>query len=173
VTSSGDDEGGGTFSAGEVRTARLLVAAQFLLLALIALLPRGWGWPVPGWLRALGVLGVVVGAVVMLLAGTALGRGLTAVPIPNEHAQLRTGGLYGLVRHPIYSGLLLASGSYVVATGSGWRALAFGALVVLLTAKARWEEARLARRFAAYPEYAARTPRFVPRGPRRPGAPRA
>lgn len=171
MTPTGAD--GAAFSASEVRTARLLVAAQLLLLALIALLPRGWGWPVPAWLRVLGVLGVVVGAVVMLLAGTALGRGLTAVPIPNEHAQLRTGGLYRLVRHPIYSGLLLASGSYVVATGSGWRALAFGALVVLLTAKARWEEVRLARRFAAYPEYAARTPRFVPRGPRRGTGPRA
>lgn len=161
---SGDE---GTFSAGEVRTARLLVGAQFVLLGLIALLPRGWGWPVPVWLLVLGQLGLLAGVVVMLLAGTALGRGLTAVPIPNEHAQLRTGGLYRAVRHPIYSGLLLASGSYVVATGSGWRALAFGALVVLLTAKARWEEARLARRFAAYPEYAARTPRFVPRWPRR------
>lgn len=165
MSSSGED--GVAFSASEVRTARLLVAAQLLLLALIALLPRGWGWPVPGWLLVLGLLGLLGGVLVMLLAGTALGRGLTAVPIPNRHAQLRTGGLYGLVRHPIYSGLLLASGSYVVATGSGWRALAFSVLVVLLTAKARWEETRLARRFAAYPEYAARTPRFVPRWPRR------
>jgi protein-S-isoprenylcysteine O-methyltransferase Ste14 len=33
---------------------------------------------------------------------------------------------------------------------------------VLLTAKARWEERRLAQRFEGYAEYAARTPRFVP-----------
>ena len=167
MTTSGRPGEGDTFSVGEVRTARMLVAAQFVLLGLIALLPGGWGWPVPAWLRLLGLLGVLAGVVVMLLGGTALGRGLTAVPIPNEHAQLRTGGLYRVVRHPIYTGLLLASGSYVVATGSGWRALAFVGLVVLLTAKARWEEVRLARRFAAYPEYAARTPRFVPRWPRR------
>lgn len=167
MTSSDDPRDQGTFSAGEVRTARLLVAAQFVLLGLIALLPRGWGWPVPAWVRVLGLLGVLAGLVMMLLAGTALGRGLTAVPIPNEHAQLRTGGLYRVVRHPIYTGLLLASGSYVVARGSSWRALAFVGLLVLLAAKARWEEVRLARRFAAYPEYAARTPRFVPRWPRR------
>ena len=168
MVTSGKGSGDVEFSATEVRTARLLVTAQFVLLGLIALLPGGWGWHVPGWLRGLGLTGVLAGVVVMLLGGTALGRGLTAVPIPNEHAQLRTGGLYRVVRHPIYTVLLLASGSFVVATGSGWRALAFAALVALLTVKARWEEARLARRFAAYPEYAARTPRFVPGWPRRP-----
>ena len=168
MVTSGKGSGDVEFSATEVRTARLLVTAQFMLLGLIAFLPGGWGWHVPGWLRGLGLTGVLAGVVVMLLGGTALGRGLTAVPIPNEHAQLRTGGLYRVVRHPIYTGLLLASGSFVVATGSGWRALAFVLLVVLLTVKARWEEARLARRFAAYPEYAARTPRFVPGWRRRP-----
>lgn len=150
------------FSVAEVRTARLLVTAQLVLLGLIALLPGGWGWPVPRWLVGLGVVGVLVGLVIMVIGGTALGRGLTVVPIPNEHAQLRTGGLYRVVRHPIYTGLLLAAGSYAVASGSGWRALAFVGLVVLLTLKARWEETRLARRFVAYPAYAARTPRFVP-----------
>lgn len=157
-----DDSADVGFSAVEVRTARLLVAGQFALLAVIAVLPGGPRWPVPGWLFGLGAVGVLLGAVVMVLAGTALGRGLSAVPIPNEHAELRTGGLYRVVRHPIYAGLLLAVGSFVVATGGGWRAVAYVLLVVLLTVKARWEEVRLARRFAAYPAYAARTPRFVP-----------
>ncbi len=49
------------FSDGEMRTARLLVTAQFVLLGLIALLPGGWGWPVPVWLRWLGVAGAVAG----------------------------------------------------------------------------------------------------------------
>lgn len=149
-------------TAAEVRTARLLVTAQFVLLVLIALLPGGWGWPVPTWLRLLSAAGVLAGVAIMLLAGTALGRGLTAVPIPNQYAELRTGGLYRMVRHPIYTGLLLTTGAVTVISGSGWRALAFAALLALLTVKARWEEQRLTRRFAAYPDYAARTPRFVP-----------
>lgn len=149
-------------SSGEVRTARLLVTAQFALIGLAAALPGGDAWPVPGWLRVLAWLGVATGVGIMLLGGTALGRGLTAVPIPNRHAVLRTGGLYRIVRHPIYTGLLLTVGSFVVAAASWPRAGAFVALVVLITVKARWEEVRLARRFAAYPAYAARTPRFVP-----------
>lgn len=149
----------------DVPTARLLVTAQFVLLGLVVVLPGGWGWPVPRWLLLLAGVGVLAGLGVAAFAATALGRGLTAVPIPNRHAQLRTGGLYRLVRHPIYSGLLLAAGSFVVGTGSGWRAVAFVGLVVLLAGKARWEEARLARRFAGYAAYAARTPRFVPGWP--------
>ena len=76
---------------------------------------------------------------------------------------LRTGGLYRAVRHPIYSGLLLTAGSFTIASGSLPRLLALAALVALLTAKARWEERHLARRFADYPASAAHTPRFVPR----------
>lgn len=140
-----------------------------VLLALLVLLPGGEAWPVPSWLRVLCAAGVAVGLVVMVLAGTALGRGLTAVPLPNRHAVLRTGGLYRAVRHPIYTGLLLTTGSFTVASGSVPRALAFVVLVVLLRGKARWEEERLARAFPGYREYAARTPRFVPGGRRRGG----
>jgi protein-S-isoprenylcysteine O-methyltransferase Ste14 len=149
----------------ERRTALTLVAAQMLLIAAVAVLPGGtppWGWPTPGWLRVLGAAGGLAGLAVMALGGTALGRGLTAVPLPNRHAVLRTGGLYRWVRHPIYSGLLLAAGSLVVATGGGARLVAFVALATLLGVKARWEEERLARHFAGYRQYARRTPRFVP-----------
>jgi len=98
----------------------------------------------------------------MIIGATGLGRGLTATPLPNAHAQLRTGGLYRYARHPIYSGLLLTMASITVASGSGFRLLALGALVLLLTVKARWEETHLIQRFAGYADYAARTPRFVP-----------
>jgi protein-S-isoprenylcysteine O-methyltransferase Ste14 len=91
-----------------------------------------------------------------------LGRGLTATPLPNAHAELRTGGLYRFARHPIYTGLLLVMGAVTLASGSLFRLLVFGLLVALLHRKARWEESRLAERFAGYAEYAARTPRFVP-----------
>jgi len=107
-----------------------------------------------------------------VLGATALGRGLTALPLPNAQAQLRTGGLYRWVRHPIYSGLLLTAASIAASSGSVPRAVAFALLVTLLTIKARWEEARLQRRFEGYAEYARRTPRFLPRRRRSPLPPR-
>ena len=146
----------------DVRTARLLVAAQFVLIGILLVLPGRHDWPVPAALTVVCSVATAVGIGVMVLGATGLGRGLTATPLPNTHAQLQTGGLYRLVRHPIYSGLLLTMASITVSAGSGFRLLALAALVVLLTVKAGWEETRLAQRFAGYLDYAARTPRFFP-----------
>lgn len=154
--------------AHDVVTARALVGTQFALLGLLVLLPARADWPVSRWLTALGVACGVVGVAVMVAGATTLGRGLTALPLPSRRAQLRTGGLYRHVRHPIYSGLLLTAAAITIGSGSRLRALTFGALVVLLTIKARWEETRLAGRFEEYADYADRTPRFVPRRRRLP-----
>ncbi|HYO18726.1 MAG TPA: methyltransferase, partial [Dermatophilaceae bacterium] len=124
----------------DVRTARLLVTGQFVLIGILVLLPRRDDWPVPGALIAVCSVTTVVGLVVMVIGATGLGRGLTATPLPNAHARLRTGGLYRYVRHPIYSGLLLMMASITVASGSVFRLLTLGVLVLLLTVKARWEE---------------------------------
>lgn len=154
-------------SRSDVRTARLLVTAQFVLLGALVLLRGRDDWLVPHALAVACTAAVVVGLAVMVLGGTMLGRGLTATPLPNAHAQLRTRGLYRFVRHPIYSGLLLTAAAVTVASGSAFRLVIFGLLVLLIARKARWEESRLAARFEGYAAYAARTPRFVPFLPRR------
>jgi protein-S-isoprenylcysteine O-methyltransferase Ste14 len=150
-------------ASGDVRIARLLVAGQFVLIGILVLLPGRHDWPVPATLKVACSIATIVGLAVMVVGATGLGRGLTATPLPNAHAKLRTGGLYRYVRHPIYSGLLLTMASITVASGSVSRLLTLGVLVLLLTVKARWEETRLMRRFQGYADYAARTPRFVPR----------
>lgn len=152
----------GSPASGDVRTARLLVAGQFVLIGILVVLPNGDDWPVPTALTVACSAATVLGLAVMVIGATGLGRGLTATPLPNAHAQLRTGGLYRYARHPIYSGLLLMMASITVAAGSGLRLLTLAALVLLLNVKARWEETRLAQRFEGYADYAAHTPRFVP-----------
>ena len=149
------------------RTAWLLVIGQFTLLALIILLPGRASSNLPTGLAVVGSAAEVAGILVMVVAATALGRGLTAAPLPNEHAQLRTGGLYRYVRHPIYSGLLLFAIARTLAHGSVWVAAACVLLIALINVKARWEERHLAARFPAYPAYANHTPRFIPWSNRR------
>jgi len=146
----------------DTRTARLLVAGQFALIGILVLLPARHDWPVPAALVVACAVATVAGLLVIVIGAMGLGRGLTATPLPNAHAQLRTGGLYRYARHPIYSGLLLTMTSITVASGSVFRLLTLGVLVLLITVKARWEEKRLTRRFEGYASYAARTPRFVP-----------
>jgi protein-S-isoprenylcysteine O-methyltransferase Ste14 len=157
-----DDAAGDGPTPSDVRAARLLVAAQFVLIGVLVLLPRRHDWPVSAALTLVCSLITVLGLGVMVIGATGLGRGLTAAPLPNAHAQLRTGGLYRYSRHPIYSGLMLTMASITVASGSAFRLLPLGVLVLLLTFKARWEETHLTRRFDGYADYAARTPRFVP-----------
>jgi len=150
-------------ASSDVWTARLLVAGQFVLIGILVLLPGRNDWPVPPALKVACSVATIVGLAVMVIGATGLGRGMTATPLPNAHAQLRTGGLYRYARHPIYSGLLLTMASITVASGSGFRLLTLGVLILLLSVKARWEETRLIQRFEGYADYAARTPRFVPR----------
>jgi protein-S-isoprenylcysteine O-methyltransferase Ste14 len=154
------EEGGQTHK--DVWTARLLVACQFVLIGILVLLPGRHNWPVPIGLTVACTVATMAGLAVMVIGATGLGRGLTATPLPNAHAQLRTGGLYRYARHPIYSGLLLTMASITVVSGNGLRLLTLGMLVLLLAVKARWEETRLTQRFEGYASYAARTPRFIP-----------
>jgi protein-S-isoprenylcysteine O-methyltransferase Ste14 len=150
------------------RTARLLVAGQAALLAALAVLPRRHDWPLPPVLRATAVLLAGSGVGVVAAASTSLGKGLTALPIPNERAELRTGGLYRYVRHPVYTGVLSAALARTVLLRNRWAVPVTAGLVALLTVKARFEEAHLRARFAGYDAYARRTPRFAP-SVRRPG----
>jgi protein-S-isoprenylcysteine O-methyltransferase Ste14 len=149
-------------SGSDRRRARLLVIGQFALLTELAALPRRADWPVPVGLRRVGNAAVAAGLALSLGGASALGPGLTALPLPSERAALRTGGVYRWVRHPIYSGILLAAVARAVTSGNRWSIPVAVTLAVLLREKARFEEHHLAVRFAGYPDYAARTPRFVP-----------
>ena len=146
----------------EGRTAWGLVAAQMGLLAVVVASPPGDAWEVPSWLGLVGDA-ARVGGLGLLVAGlVTLGRSLSPFPVPTPGAQLRTTGVYRLVRHPIYAGLIALAGAWALTSGSVLTVVATGALTGVLLVKARFEEARLEARFPGYVSYAERTPRFVP-----------
>lgn len=141
------------------------VLMQFLLLALLILSPRSS--EIYGDLRpALSILGLVfigAGLAVILYSFFALGKSLTASPVPKQDGQLVTGGLYARVRHPIYFGLLLAAIGVVLDAGPWPQIIFLVLLFVLLNIKASFEEELLAKRYPEYRAYANKTPRFFPR----------
>ena len=132
-----------------------------MLIGFLVLLPDRHDWPVPATLTIALSAVSVVGVLLMVIGATGLGRGLTAMRARPRH-KARTGACCQDCAAPIPSGLLLMMASFTAASGSGLRLLSLGALFVLLSAKARWEERRLSQRFEGYAEYAARTPRFLP-----------
>jgi protein-S-isoprenylcysteine O-methyltransferase Ste14 len=139
-----------------------LVGGQLSLLAALVFLPGDRMWPAPIWLIVTATVMVVLGGLVAVLGALRLGSGLTASPLPNAAARLRTDGVFACVRHPIYTGLLLGGAGVVLASGRITRLIAWLALLVLLAEKARFEERRLRLRFPGYQEYASRTPRLLP-----------
>lgn len=148
-------------------TGWALVAVQVALFVALAVTSAQGrtDWPSPPLVRGLAAVCTLGGLVVVAIASLQLGRALTATPVPNGRGALRTGGLYGVVRHPIYSGVLLVVVGLAVRSASWISALLAAITIVFFHAKARWEEARLAEEFDGYAAYAAATPRFVPRPP--------
>jgi protein-S-isoprenylcysteine O-methyltransferase Ste14 len=159
------------------RGARLLavavVAVQAGLLAAFFLAPRRSDWPLPGWLATVGSAMVLAGGGVLIAAALNLGRSLTPLPTPAAKGTLRTTGLYRIVRHPIYAGLLALLFGGALGSRSVMRLALAVAMLGVLNRKAAWEEDMLRRRYPEYEEYARRTPRFVPRFISRSNRPRS
>jgi len=87
-----------------------LVAAQFGLLAALVFIPRQICLPANALAFGLNLVGLIfllAGFAVLAIGLSGLGKSLTAHPVPMESSKLVTTGVYRLVRHPIYSGLLL------------------------------------------------------------------
>lgn len=139
-----------------------LVALQGVLLLGIAAgaLATGVGPRLPFSLAG-GLALVGLGVVVLLWAARNLGPALTPLPLPNG-AGLAAHGAYRRMRHPIYTGVLLACLGVAVGAGT---VLAYGgalALVALFEIKTRLEETWLIATYEGYAAYAASTGKYVP-----------
>jgi protein-S-isoprenylcysteine O-methyltransferase Ste14 len=89
-------------------------------------------------------------------------RAFSYVPRPSEHGRLVESGAYRLVRHPIYTGLIL--GALGLAINVPWAGtfIGFALLAVVLDLKRRREEVLLAARYPGYAAYKARTRALIP-----------
>jgi protein-S-isoprenylcysteine O-methyltransferase Ste14 len=92
----------------------------------------------------------------------ALGRNLTPFPKPSAGATLVQHGIYGLIRHPLYTAVICAAIGWSLVRSS-WPAVAVSlALALFFDAKARHEEVWLRQQFPHYAPYAQRVRRFIP-----------
>ena len=156
VTEGTDEEPAPTdVGARQRRIGWALVVMQIALLVAFVVAPRRRGLLSPP--DVLDVLGIL-----LMIAG--LGLALIPTPVPQRSAALRTGGIYALMRHPVYTGILVAALGYTLAVGSLWQVLLLIALVVFFVAKAFWEDRLLADKHGvAWYDYADHVGSFVPR----------
>lgn len=143
----------------------VLVGVQALLLILLVLLPKRRSlFAPPDFLDVLGIILMVGGLALVIVSLVSLGAALTPTPVPQESAALRTKGVYSLVRHPVYSGILVAALGFTLAVGSIWQVIMWVALALFFYAKAFWEDRLLAEKHGvAWFDYADHVSSFIPR----------
>jgi len=145
----------------------IYVIIQIILLAGILIAPFVLGHlALPEVLRGIGLgAGLLIGAVggvFGLFAALHLGSNLSVFPRPVENGSLVQNGVYALVRHPIYTGVLLMSLGWSLLWVSVPALILTLALAMLFDRKANREEQWLAEKYPEYPAYRQRVHKLIP-----------
>ena len=147
----------------------VLLSLQAGLAAALLMPDRGAHFSVPATLDLLGAALGILGVALAILASLQLGRELTPSPDPKPGGQVHATGSFRLVRHPIYSGLLLATLGGALRSGNFFSIGVAVCIAAFFRVKAGYEERALLELHPEYLDYHLRTPRFVP-ALRRPGS---
>jgi protein-S-isoprenylcysteine O-methyltransferase Ste14 len=143
--------------------AQVILSIAFILLpiypvAVLEGLPPVWKYIAWG----LTALFSLIAAGLLISGVIALGVNLTPLPHPKDDGALVTSGIYGIVRHPIYSGVIFLAIAY-----SCWKwslSHAIGAMLLFLffDIKARKEESWLQHKFSDYDAYRSHVKKLIP-----------
>ncbi len=113
--------------------------------------------------RWVGVVLFAVGGALRLWPVVVLGNRFSGLVAIQKGHELVTGGIYRIIRHPSYLGLLVNSLGWGLAFRSGIGVLLTACLLVPIVGRIRAEERLLASEFGAdYEAYRARTSRLIP-----------
>ncbi|WP_137931958.1 methyltransferase family protein [Mesorhizobium comanense] len=155
-------------TVGEEVRYRIFWAAGTALLLVPA---HGYQGRLRLWIPSLAeawvcVVLVAAGIIFAWWARIHLGRLWSASVTAKADHHVVDSGPYGLVRHPIYTGLLLAVLATMAAKGTVWGVAGTALLIIGVVIKAKLEERFLRGELGpAYDDYATRVPMLVPFAP--------
>jgi len=160
----------GNLSPGEREDrANRWVLAAFLPIGLIAAYLPAWCdrtglWVIDGDIvRWLGVVLYAAGGALRLWPVFVLGRRFSGLVAIQPGHRLVTDGIYRVIRHPSYLGLLVNALGWALAFRSALGVLLVAVTVAILVGRIRSEEALLQSQFGPeYDAYRARTWRLIP-----------
>ncbi len=146
---------------GETRPEqRRIIALSSLYLIFIFLVPgfdKRFGWSsVPVWLILLADVFVLVAFLLNFLVIRVNSYASRVVEI-QEGQKVITTGPYALVRHPMYTSIILIMLATPIALGSTWGVLPNIPFIFLLAARAKNEEELLVDELTGYREYMQKT----------------
>jgi protein-S-isoprenylcysteine O-methyltransferase Ste14 len=144
----------------------MLMAIAFSLLGRLG---PSEGWlarrilPGEDWIVWTGAVLSTLGCAFAVWARSTIGSNWSAIVSVRENHELIRRGPYSIVRHPIYSGLLLASLCVAIMGGEIRQFVGVCLLFAGWLAKAATEERAMSQQFGAeYLRYASQVKRFVP-----------
>lgn len=137
--------------------AYILVAVQLISLIVIAV--TGWPFARNVILRIIEIAGILLGLWALFVMGR---HNLNITPLVKKDAQLVTRGPYAVIRHPMYSALLLTVWPLIIDQFSAVRLTAALTLTIDLLIKLVYEENLLKKHFAGYDDYMKKTKRLMP-----------
>jgi protein-S-isoprenylcysteine O-methyltransferase Ste14 len=165
----------GMFTAGnvssgkqEARDNRWVLAVFAVIGLLLSWLPaytdREEAWTIDGnTIRWFGVMLYAGGGALRIWPVFVLGRRFSGLVAIQEGHALVTTGIYGVIRHPSYLGLLIMALGWALAFRSAAGVLLTAFLLLPLIARIHAEETLLQSHFGAeYDRYRARTSRLIP-----------
>ena len=167
-----DKEGGDKISVREEGTAMMLALRVFGLAGWLGVFtymlnPDWMAWSrvnLPDWARWLGIGMGVLGDVFSWWVFSNLGNNVTPTIVTRQKARLVTSGPYRWIRHPLYVMGLIVFIGFALGAENWFIALTGSLGFVLLTIRAREEEARLIEKFGdKYRLYMKNTGRFFPK----------
>ncbi|MBI5868101.1 MAG: isoprenylcysteine carboxylmethyltransferase family protein [candidate division Zixibacteria bacterium] len=121
-----------------------------------------WAQPYRSAATIFGGALFLIGFILLLAGGLKLGPNLTPIPCPKDTATLIQTGVYGLVRHPMYSGATLMSFGWALWV-HGWLTIGYAVIILLfLDLKVRREEKWLREKFPEYTNYQRRVRKLIP-----------
>lgn len=145
-----------------------LVAIQGIILIGFVLLPV---YPIPELTAIKSSIGIYVVAfsldaiaVFLMVKGLIdLGDNLTPLPYPKDKSNLVRSGVYSIVRHPLYSGLICIALGWTIFWVSLSHLIATIILFLFLDYKSRQEEKWLIEKHPEYLEYKQQVKKLIPK----------
>ncbi len=143
------------------------VLLQLILFILVPAAPNKPSLPNGLLLKYPAAILMLLGAATLLAAAVQIQQvnALTPLHRPRPDAGLTTHGLYAILRHPIYAGVLILGLGTALFVGGWLNLVAWVLLAILLNLKANDEEHLLKQNHPAYKSYATTVPKFFPRIP--------
>ena len=144
-----------------------MLPTTYLLIALLLIMVLHFAQPITKLIplpwNLLGVVPLVIGIVINLLADSALHKAGTTVKPFQESSALITGSVYRICRHPMYLGFVLLLSGAAVTLGSLSPWLILPIFIVLMESLfIRTEERMLEERFgAAWHDYKRKVRKWI------------